>query len=579
MYYLIYNATESVGWKERDGMSEKELLAKSTADDMNEVMHMVQNFSDSFCFTTDFTTGEGWFNGGAEKYFEMPGCYYNNSSEVMMNLCYEEDRAAFEADMKACATGLKNDHYMVFRWYNKEHKVEWVEGRGYCLNLGNGHRVMIGRIREIGQRQKADNITGLQKEVRFQQKIQPILEKEPNKIRYCIRFGIDNLKEINEKDGTEAGDEILTEVADFITNAVAKAVDVYRLTADEFLVMVMADSEVPSPRTVYDRVTRKIASTVRKRDYSRFYTVSAGVLEKNFTGMKYEEVMHNTEFAMYQAKRNGKNQMVFFDQSAYNRYLSGLHIREIMQKSIKDDFKGFDVFYQPIISKDGYKLDGAEALLRWHDEDGSYISPSVMIPILEDSSMIIPVGKFVLRQAAQACSTWRKYIPDFWISVNLSYVQVRQSDVAKEINKVLNEFKLPSDSLVIEVTESGYIQTDIRCKLLFNTLREKNIDVAIDDFGTGYSNLRYIRDMNAQIVKLDRSFVIQALEDTYEFTVLSNVIKMMHEVGMLVCVEGIEKQDELDKINITEPDYIQGFFFGRPVNTADFEKMYLNKCK
>jgi diguanylate cyclase (GGDEF)-like protein len=561
-------------------MSEKDLLTKSTTDDMNEVMRLVQNFSDSFCYTIDFTTGEGWFNGGAEKYFEMPGACFEHSMDVIMGLCYEEDRPALKADLEACESGAKNDHFIVYRWYNREHKVEWIECRGYCLNMGNGHRIMIGRVREIGHKQKADNITGLQKEVRFQQKIQPILENEPNRIRYCIRFGIDNFKEINEKDGMTAGDEILKEVADFIVQAVENKVTVYRMVADEFLIMVMVDSGVPSPRTVYDRVTRKIASTIRKRDYSRFYTISAGTLEKNYTGMTFEEVMHNTEFAMFQAKRNGRNQMVFFDQSEYNKYLSSLHIREIMQKAIKDDFRGFDVFFQPIVvsRSDGFRLEGAEALLRWHDEEGNYISPAVMIPILEESSMIIPVGKFVLRRAAMVCSEWRKYIPDFRVNVNLSYVQMRQSDVSKEISKALNEFNLPPDGLVVEVTESGYIQTDVRCRILFNMFREKNIDVAIDDFGTGYSNLRYIRDMNAQIVKLDRSFVIQALEDTYDFTVLSNIIKMVHEVGMRVCVEGIEKQEELDKIGTTEPDMIQGFFFGRPVCTDDFEKLYLTKA-
>lgn len=541
-----------------------------TVDDMNQVMKLVQLFSDSFCYTIDMTTDEAWFNGGVEKKFAFPGSYIEHFTGAVERLCHKDDIPMLRKDLEACRTGKQNDHFLVYRWINRNDKNEWIECRGHCVDTSDGHRILIGRVREIGEKQRADNTTGLQREVRFQQKIQPILANNPCSIRYCIRFGVDHFKEINEKDGTEAGDGILREIAEFMTQAVEGHVDVYRLVADEFMIMVTADSEVPSPRTIYDRVTRKIVSAIRKRDYSRAYTISAGVLEKNFIGMTYEDVMNSTEFAMFQAKRNGRNQMVFFDQGDYNRYVTSLHIREMLQKSIKDDFKGFEVYYQPIVTRGGCRIEGAEALLRYHDENGNNISPAVMIPILEDSSMIIPVGKFVLENAARTCSEWRRKIPNFRINVNLSYVQIRQSRINAELRRVFSQYALSSGGLMMEVTESGYIQSDSRCKSLFAELGKMDVDVAIDDFGTGYSNLRYIRDMNASVVKIDRDFVVQALGDTYDFTVLKNIIKMVHEVGMQVCVEGVEKDEELHKLDVMNPDYIQGFLFGRPSPKDDF---------
>lgn len=558
-------------------MSEEELLSKVGVGDMDQVMKMVQNFSDSYCYTIDLTTDEAWYNNHAERKFGLPGVYFKNCTEILLSVTYEGDRQALRDELNECGAGIKTEHEMTYRWYDLDKNVVWIECRGHIITTCEGHRVMIGRVREIGRRQRADDVTGLQREVLFQQKIQPILTAYPEQIRYLIRFGIDNLKEINEKDGSTAGDKILREAADIMLSATDGKADLYRLVADEFMMIVMADADLPAPRTMYDRVSRKIQSTIKKRNYSRAYTVSAGVLQNNLVGMTYEGIMNSTEFAMFEAKRNGRNQMVFFDQSDYKKYIRSIHLRETLRKSIRDGFKGFEVYYQPIVSKKGCRIAGAEALLRYKDPEGNSISPMDMIPILEESSMIIPVGSFVLENAANTCNLWRKVIPDFRINVNLSYVQIRQSRIDTELKRVLEKNRLSTNSLMMEVTESGYIQSDRRCISLFKELGRMDIDVAIDDFGTGYSNLRYIRDMNASIVKIDNSFVSQALSDEYDYTVLKNIIRMVHDVGMEVCIEGIEQPEELERLTKTEPDFIQGYLFGRPCQRDVFEEKFLER--
>ena len=560
-------------------MSEENLLSKVIVEDMNQVMMLVQNFSDSYCYTIDMTENEAWFNNGVENEFPLPGSHFKNCSEELLKVSYESDRKALKDELDACASGRLKFHNMIYRWYDHGHNAVWIECRGYCVTTADGHRVLIGRTREIGRRQIADDITGLQREVLFQQKIQPMLADCPEKIRYFIRFGIDNLKEINEKDGTAAGDEVLREAADIMLSAAEGKADMYRLVADEFMMVVMADADLPAPRTMYDRVSRKIQSAIKKRNYSRTYTISAGTLQDNLSGITYEEIMNDTEFAMFQAKRNGRDQMVFFSQPDYRKYIKNIHTREVLRQSIRDGFKGFEVFYQPIISENGCKLEGAEALLRYKDPDGNNIAPVDMIPILEESSMIIPVGAFVLDDAARTCSEWRKLVPNFKINVNLSYVQIMQSKINAELNRVFEKYKLDADSLMMEVTESGYIQSDMRCMSLFKEFERMNVSVAIDDFGTGYSNLRYIRDMNASVVKIDSSFVSQALNDGYDFIVLKNIIKMIHDVGMRVCIEGVEQQEELERLGKMEPDYIQGYLFGRLSPRNVFETDFLRMGK
>ena len=329
--------------------------------------------------------------------------------------------------------------------------------------------------------------------------------------------------------------------------------------------------------TVYLRIKKKVAEMVRKKEYTGFYTISAGVLnqQEEFIGKKSEDILRLTEYALNEAKRNGRNQMAVFDRASYNEYLKRLDIRKAIRLDIANGFRGFQVFYQPIVDANTYKLIGAEALLRWKDDKHGSVSPAVFIPIMEESGLIIPVGRYVLWEAAKTCKKWKQTIPDFHVNVNLSYVQIRKSDLMHDVERCIEEVGIEPDSLVLELTESGYIETDSRIMALFQELKAKNINLAIDDFGTGYSNMRYLEDIAAKTIKFDRSFVMQALQNEYNYTVISHIIDMAHSVGSTVCMEGIEYEHELEKMKQANPDMIQGYLFGKPCSVEEFEEKYL----
>ena len=298
-------------------------------------------------------------------------------------------------------------------------------------------------------------------------------------------------------------------------------------------------------------------------------------MEEGFEDKTADEILRLTEFALNEAKRNGRNQMAVFDQENYNEYLRRLDIRKAMRRDVNNDFNGFQVFYQPIVKAPDFQVVGAEALLRWGNERYGNVSPAVFIPILEESGLIIPVGRYVLREAARTCKKWRESIGDFKIHVNLSYVQVHKSDLMKDVETCIEEVGLEPDSLVLELTESGYIETNDRIKEIFSELKDKNIDLALDDFGTGYSNMRYLKEIEAKTVKIDRSFVIQALQNEHDYNIINHIIDMVHSLGSSVCMEGIEQSDELDKMMKTHPDMIQGYYFGKPSPKEQFENQFL----
>lgn len=544
-------------------------------EQIQSVIEIMQQSSDAYMFILDLSTDTYMVAEKATKRFPFHSIVIENCTETFRNVVYSSDYDMLAADLEKCRSGEKDSHAMEYRWLDRMNRVVWVSCKGTVVTGAEGHRLLIGAVSEMGAKAKADNITGLRREARFRLNMESTLRDKPESVRYLMRIGIDNFKEINEKEGVEAGDEVLRELADCIIKTVDESVDIYRLVADEFMIVDSGTGGEKEPHAIYRQIQRTIAAMAKNKEYSRFYTVSAGVLEEDFSGATVEELMRFTEFALNEAKRNGRNQMVVFDRAAYDLYLERLDIRKSLRQDVNHDFRGFEVYYQPIVSAADYKLIGAEALLRWKNEKFGSVSPAVFIPILEESGLIIPVGQHVLMEAARICKKWKQYIPEFHINVNLSYVQLYKSDLMWDVEHCIQEVGIDPESLVLELTESGYIETSERIMELFRDLKSRKIDLALDDFGTGYSNMRYLKEIDAKTVKIDRSFVVQALQNEHDYNIISHIIDMVHSLGSVVCMEGIEEKEELTKMMATKPDMIQGYYFGKPTPAGQFEKEFL----
>lgn len=553
-----------------------EILQHMSLEEIRAVLEVLQKSSDSYIYIMDLDTDTYMITSKMLTRFPFDDVVVRNATPALQKIIYPSDYPKVKEDIRKCAVGEQETHSMEYRWLDGKGRIVWIDCRGTVIKGAGGHRLLIGRVTELGKEAKADNVTGLRREVRFKFDAEEILRDRPETIKYMMRIGIDNFKEINEKEGVEAGDNVLRELADCIVASLDPRVDVYRLMADEFMLVDAASTSDKDAQTVYEEIKSRVTDTVRRKEYSCFYTISAGVIQGGFVDRDAEEILRLTEFALNEAKRNGRNQMALFDAEVYDGYLKRLAIRRLMRQDINNHFKGFQVFYQPIVSTPEYKLIGAEALLRWNCEQYGSVSPAVFIPILEESGLIIPVGKYVLWQAAQTCKKWRDILPGFHVHVNLSYVQMHKSDLLADVDRCIKEVGIPPESLVLELTESGYIETDTRIMELFKNLKEKNIDLALDDFGTGYSNMRYLKEIEAKTVKIDRSFVVQALQNDHDFSIIKHIIDMVHSLGSAVCMEGIEGEEELDKMMKTKPDMIQGYYFGKPSPAEQFEEKFLN---
>ena len=423
-------------------MDERNALQGMSLEQIKSVIEIMQQSSDAYMYILDLNTDTYILSEKATKRFPFYTTMLENCAETLKKVVHPSDYEMLLADLEKCRSGEKDTHALEYRWMDRMNRVVWISCRGTVVTGAENHRLLIGTVSELGKKAKADNVTGLRREAGFRLDMGNLLQENPGSIHYMMRIGIDNFKEINEKEGIEAGDEVLRELAECILKTIEETAKVYRLVADEFMLVDEGQAGKSDPHMIYRKIQQAIAATAKRKEYSRFYTVSAGVLEGEFAGKTVEEIMRFTEFALNEAKRSGRNQMKPFVYADYEIYLKKLDIRKALRQDVNNDFSGFEVYYQPIVSaSEDYKLIGAEALLRWKNEKFENVSPAVFIPILEESGLIIPVGRYVLWEAARACKKWQEYIPEFHINVNLSYVQLYKSDLMRDVERCVQRWE------------------------------------------------------------------------------------------------------------------------------------------
>lgn len=514
----------------------------------------------------------------ATKRFSIEKPEFTDALEEHAKFVYPEDLQMLMDDLAQLVAGVKTEHNLVYRWLDRNRKPVWINCRArIILDADKKAQFLVGCINEIGTKPLADNVSGLLESIAIKDKLNEFHKHDPN--GFVLRVGIDDFKSINEKFGIEYGDYVLRGVAECIVDSVSEGQNVYRVVADEFMIMDMNGATEEEAQKLYRKIRNRVDKFIKMDNYKAVYTISGGiVLGDSMDKMEYNEVMKISQFALTIAKNRGKNQTYCFDEADYKAFLREREVLEQLRKSVADGFRGFELFFQPIV-RVGQKVPFmAESLLRFKTTDGEMISPVEFIPILEESGLIIPVGKWVIDRALSMCAECQKTNPDFKISVNLSYVQILKSDVCEEIEHWVEFYNLKPESLMVELTESGYVDDNsLAVKHMWARLREYGVMIALDDFGTGYSNFQLISSMVPNVVKLDRSFTSKALQNAFEHQLMDHIIQLVHSVDLKICVEGVETKAELDEIEKLSADCIQGYFYGRPSARREFLKTFIDK--
>ncbi|MCI8426465.1 MAG: EAL domain-containing protein [Lachnospira sp.] len=465
----------------------------------------------------------------------------------------------------------------------------WFEVKFSDLTWIDGSAVSVCTIMDITQKKKNqqkieyqannDFLTGIYNRMKCEADLRTILKQAVEEdIKGAVMFlDLDDFKHINDGLGHQYGDVLLQQIAAGLQGVPGLRGHCYRMGGDEFLVIIP-----PNQYNNLDRIVENVIAMFNKPWYlmgtEYFCTMSMGIATFPDNSSEVHELVKMADTAMYDAKKSGKNRYSFYDSKKDVNTIKRLDIENNMRQAIATQIQEFIVFFQPVVDIQTRKCVSCEALVRWDSKTLGFMGPGDFVPLAEYLGLITDIGDYVLEEACKQCKLWNDMgYKDFHINVNLSVVQLLQKDVVKNVREIFDRTGVNPCNIVLEITESFAINDMDRVMKIIDGLKELGPEIALDDFGTGYSSLNYIKQLPLNIIKVDKTFIDDIVEDEYAQAFIKLIVDLSKTIKTEIVVEGIEDIHQFQLLKEIGVDYIQGYFFGKPVDAEKFEEMYLGK--
>ncbi len=419
-----------------------------------------------------------------------------------------------------------------------------------------------------------DTLTGLPNRVLFRERLQHVLlQAARSGSRVALMFlDLDRFKLINDTLGHDLGDRLLKQVAARLVASVRESDTVARLGGDEFTVILEQIEQGLDTAVVAQKVVRDLSRPYDVEGHEIYASVSIGISVFPEDADAAPVLLKNADTAMYRAKDHGRARYEFYSakMDAYSR--DRLWLDANLRKAL--EHRELELRYQPLVSIAHDVPTKVEALLRWHHAERGWIAPAEFIPLAEDTGLITPISKWVLREACEKSAAWRAAgMRALVLAVNLSARQLRQRSLVAWVKQVLEDTGLDPSRLELELTESQLMQNTEGAIAVLDELKALGVRIAIDDFGTGYSSLSCLRRFPVDVVKIDRSFIANITSDPEDAAIARAVIAMAHTLRLEVVAEGVETAEQLALLRDWQCDTAQGYYFSAPVTSDDMARL------
>lgn len=410
-----------------------------------------------------------------------------------------------------------------------------------------------------------DIITGLPNIYYFKSMVSKLLENysSNNKRASMIMLDLDNFKYVNDSFNHEFGDLLLKEVSQEIVNVVSNKGIVSRYSGDTFLIFTYYIESIEEVVHLCDLLSKLFNTPKIVNGKSIYLTASIGVTLFPDHGIDYSTLLKNTDSAMYAAKIDRKSESNFFDDSI----LTELNRMYSLQKGLRTALEKNEIYvmFQPKVSLDNSLVNGFEALARWKSHEFGIVSPVEFIPIAESTKMIVSIGSFILEEVFKKikCLLSEGY-DKFKIAVNLSEMQLRDDVVIFEFKRLIEKYNIKPQYIEVEITESMLMKSFDKNLKILREIKELGISIALDDFGTGYSSLNYLTKLPIDVLKIDRSFVVDLLANNKSKYIVQTIVNLSHQLGIEVVAEGVEDKEQVEYLKTILCDVVQGYYFSKP---------------
>jgi diguanylate cyclase (GGDEF)-like protein len=412
-----------------------------------------------------------------------------------------------------------------------------------------------------------DMLTGLPNHRKMIELIDAALAgRIPQEVVTLALIDLDGLNDINDTMGHQAGDLLIVELAKRLVAALPEGAYGGRFDGDEFAVVMT------SPSTEYaEAAVRAIAAVLAKplwmNDQAVQIDITAGLAHAPQHAMSRDDLNRRADLALRTAKRNQRGSQVVFQPSMDADFNDRRFIERELKRALSD--QSLDVHYQPIVSSDGSRAVGAEALLRWTHPVRGQVPPSVFVPVAEQAGLMGKLGEFVLRRALLDAKRW----PELYMAVNLSPVQVRDPALVDLVTAVLNETGVSPDRLMLEVTEGVLIENPEDAKTRLGALQKLGVKLALDDFGTGYSSLTYLQKFSFDKLKIDKGFVEPLGQPGNSQAMIQAIVALGRAMNLKILAEGVETEEQRVLLRLAGCDEMQGYLFARPASRENLDRL------
>ena len=532
-------------------------------------------------------TGEAYFSPRWKALLGYADEEIGGDVEEWFRRVLPEDLPGLKDALKRHLEGREPHFEHEHRIQAKDGTVFWVLSRGMAVRdaAGRPYR-MAGSLTDIHERKRSeeqllhdafhDALTGLANRVLFIDRLGLALEQSRRRGGEfaVLFFDLDRFKNINDSLGHSVGDDLLIELADRLRRFVRPGDTVARLGGDEFAV-ILADIEKPLDATM---VAERLQEVLRDRfsigEGQVVTSASIGIALSSPGYERPEDMLRDADIAMYRAKAAGRACYQVFDETMHRSAVALLKMEMDLRRALEHDH--FVMFYQPIVSLDSGRIVGFEGLVRWQHPERGLIPPDRFIAVAEETGLIVPLGWWVLTEVCRQGSEWqRRYRlePPLYVSVNISGKIVMQPDMVDRVIGILEQARLPPESLKLEITESVIMDHGEEALTRLSELRALGVRFSIDDFGTGYSSLSYLQEFSYDTLKIDRSFIEAMGRKEGNAAIIQTIVALAGMLHMDVVAEGVETPDQLDRLRQIGCQQAQGFWFSRPVDRHEAESL------
>ena len=570
----------------------QENALKINRDDTNDIFYAVKhlfNDSEEILWICDFETSIFYASDKLKLILGYDTSFPLNSFQHLSDIVFKKDRKQLETLFEELYKGETDKIHISIRFLCFDGEMRTMEIRGsrstFLKDNDRIQPILSGSFIDINGKKRLENqlnyavyydlLTELPNRSLFAYRANVAINQRGADNLAVVLLGLDNFKRINDLYGHDVGDGVLIEISKIIKNEINNQQILSRLGGDGFILLMPVNEYEELIYKQLDSILLAISRPFIVGELEIQLTCSAGIAVFPDNGTTAEELIKNADAAMHKAKEKGKNQWCIFEKSISAEIMRRIEMEKHLRNALYQN--ELSLVYQPQICCSSRKLKGAEALIRWNSPVYGQVSPTEFIPIAEETGLIIPIGNWVFEEVSRQFKKWNdQYMLNLSVSVNVSVIQLKDKQFLPTVLKILDDNKLTTNFLSIEITESMLVENFITASDTLERLREWGIGIALDDFGTGYSSLNCLKSLPLDLLKIDKSFIDNMRNGNREHSIVGSIINLAHVLDLEVIAEGVETSVQLECLIESHCNIIQGYFFSKPLTGEAFEKTWIH---